>query len=241
MKFVHLFFLIILINACTPTKNRCFDTFGSHIYWNPYFAVKFDNKFKGSKPMFCEKYGDGNSLFTVTARILDEKIRVIDGNTAGIMFSTINFVDTRNNEKINALIDMFSKEFIFKVNNINNNRFEKIYAKNSKTVFSNNNSVLCRIVATSVKDYKATNIPKNKDYLIQNDIYKICFLKDYNQFMILTISYRIVPELEKMFWIDDVVKNLNHFSLNIIMKDGKRLYDVIAINKSEIVNLINKR
>ena len=232
--------MFIFLMGCTNIhKEKCFKNFGSHIFWNQYFTFKFDNKFKQRTSLSCFMDEIGNKQFFINAVIIDENIKIKDGNSAGIMLSITNFENILNKNEIMDIISIITNKNINEYENIekNNNRFQKRYFKITD-VFDSNNST-CRIMVGSIKDYEAINKPKNEEFLLQNDIYTICYLNDYNQLVYLGMSYRMIPQLEKSLWLQDAINNLSLFYHNISTKDGKKMSDILKIEENEIKKLIN--
>jgi hypothetical protein len=229
--------ILVILTGCIHKKESCFEAFGGSIIWNRYLTIKFDNKFKQIIPSSCIN-NENFSLFSVNIGILDERIKREDGNTAIMQFSIIPFVKKLDSNQINNAVNYFSRNSFLEVDSINdknNSRFLRVYSKIG--LLTNDKYKVCRIVTTSVKDQKAKNIPLVEKYLLQNDIHKICFLKNYNQILVSSISYRIKPDLERFFWPHDAIDNLNKISLNILMNDGKPLATFMKIEEKEINNI----
>ena len=232
-----LFISIITITGCTHNnQNDCFESFGGHIVWNKNFSIKFDNKFKKARYPTCTKNKNLIS-FLLGISVNDKAIKREEGNSSVIEFNLTSFEEKLNSNQVNNTVNSFSNKYFLEVKSLskNNARFSQRYSKTSGLI--RQKGTVCRNVMTSVKDYKASNTPANQDYLLQNDFYKTCFLEDYNQIVVLSISYRITPDLEKRFWPQDFINKLNLFSQNVVMNDGKSLANLIKVNKKEILNL----
>lgn len=229
--------ILLILTGCVNKKQSCFEQFGGSIIWNRYLTIKFDNKFKQIIPSSCTN-NENFSLSSVNIGILDERIKREDGNTAIMQFNLISFVKKLNSNEINDAVNYFSRKSFLEVDSLNdknNSRFLRVYSKIG--LLTNDKYKACKIVTTSVKDQKAKNMPLGEKYLLQNDIHKICFFKNYNQIVIASISYRIKPDLERFFWPHDATENLNKISLNILMNDGKPLANFMKIEEKEINNL----
>lgn len=229
--------VMIIATGCAHDKrSSCFEAFGGSILWNKYFTFKFDDNFKQNGSPKCTR-NENFALFSLGIGILDEKIKYQDGNSAVMLFSLNSFAEKLSAEQINYAVNSPSKKYLSEVKNLDKNdpRFSYIDSKIGHLV--EDKDKICRVFMTSVKDRKARNIPSNQQYVIQNDLYKTCFLKNYNQVVTLTSSYRIIPSLEKIFWQQDVIDKLNLVSLNIIMNDGRPLASIFNIKQQEIFNL----
>lgn len=229
--------LIINIAGCSHNKNNCFEAFGGSILWNKYLTIKFDDKFKQNRPPSCTK-NEKFASFLVGFRVFDERLKLEEGNSAVMQFNLVSFADKLITDQIDDVVNSFSKKQLSEVQNIgkDNTRFSRVYSKIGH--ITKDKDKICRIVVTSVKDFKAKNMPPDHQYLLQNDIYKTCFLKNYDQVIVLSVSYRVTPDLAKVFWPQDAIENLNLESLNVIMNNGKSLGHIIRTETQEIYNLL---
>jgi|LauGreSBDMM110SN_4_FD.fasta_scaffold21824_2 hypothetical protein len=232
--------ILMIVTGCVHNKDSCFEAFGGSILWNRYLTVKFDNKFKQLKQVGSTKCTRNENFlsFSVGTYVSDERIKLEDGNSAVIHLSLTSFTNKLKSDQIGDVVSSFSRRSFLEVNSLvdqNNTRFSRVYSKIGP--LTEDKDKVCRIVTTSVKDYKAKNIPPSEQYLLQNDIHKTCFFKTYNQVVAVSASYRIKPNLERVFWPHDAIENLNLMLLNALMNDGKPLGNLIKVEEGEINNL----
>lgn len=239
---IRLFVAIILILAtgCVHDGNSCFEAFGGSILWNKYLTVKFDNKFKQLKQSGSTSCTRNENFlsFSVGIDVLDEKVKREDGNSKIIYLILTSFTNKLNSNQIVDVVSSFSKKTFLEVSSLvgqDNSRFSGVYSKIGP--LTEDKDKVCRIVVTSVKDFKAKNVQLGEKFLLQNDIHKTCFFKSYNQVVSVSVSYRIKPDLEMVFWPHDAIENLNLMLLNILMNNGKPLENLIKVNEVEINNL----
>ena len=233
---IYLIFILTIISGCTHKRESCFKAFGGSILWNKYLTIKFDNRFKQIIHPSCIKDGD-LSLFSIGFGISDKEIKRDEGNTALIHFTLIPFTQKQDSQEIDDMINYLAKKYLSEAKDMgkDNSRFSYIYSKTGP--ITKDKDKICKIVVASIKDNEAENIPLGEKYLLQNDIFKTCFLKKYNQIITFATSYRITPGLEKNFWLNNAVENLNLASLNIIMNDGKSLAQITKNTQQEIIDL----
>jgi hypothetical protein len=181
-----------------------------------------------------------NNNFSSTSfavNILDDSIKWSEGNSAVINTTLTSFSKKLSPDEINDSVNHFSNKYLSEVNTSykNNERFSLNHSKLSK--FYNDEMTKCKTVISSAKDYEAPNLPSDQEYLLQNNIYKTCFLKKHNQVITLAISYRTTPDKENTLWPQDAIYRINLMTKNIILNDGMLVYDLIKFNNKEITNL----
>lgn len=114
-------------------------------------------------------------------------------------------------------INLVEKKLVNDVNLMKRNtRFSPI--SQSASNFIDSKEKICKIFTGSVKDYKAANAPAKLNYLVQTDLYKVCYMKNYNLILDFAISYRVTPEIFQELRSDEMMKPLydvaNQFSFN---------------------------
>jgi hypothetical protein len=240
IKIISSKFSILLIFAiiagCQHKQSYCFEAFGNSILWNKLATVKFDNNFSQNNSPICLSNNNFSST-SFAVNILDSSIKWNEGNSVVINTTLTSFSKKLSPDEINDSIDHFSNKFLSEANNANKNnkRFTLKHSKLSK--FYNDKVKKCKTVTLSAKDYGAANLPPDQEYLLQNDVYKTCFLKNYNQVITLAISYRITQDKENTLWPEDPAYRINLMTKNIILNDGVSVYELIKFNDKEITNL----
>ncbi|MBR2140784.1 MAG: hypothetical protein IJ853_00300 [Rickettsiales bacterium] len=235
-KLFSVIVLLFCLSGCvTYNDNGCFKQFGSSTLKDEYLTIKLDKKLKRIKIPNCKYDNEGNKYFAITVGVNDKEIQRKEGNTVLINMTSIFPADKIDEKEIIDLINNVSKDLI----DVKNTRFKKEYTKESDLIHKGNK--ICKIFSASVRDYEATNKPKEQDYLLQNDLHEMCFIKQYNQIMSLGISFRMTKKSMETFWNIDILRNLmGTFSSNITMNDDKKNLDtILEDNYKEIEKILN--